>query len=181
MANDLMQSQQVVLSGCSGGGKSTLLSELARRGYLTVPEPGRRIVEEEMRGDGCALPWVDLAAFARRAIELARSDRRVGDATTGWVFFDRGLVDAAVALQHATCESAVAILEESRRYHLRVFMTPPWPEIFVTDSERRHRFEDAVTEYDRLVAAYGALGYETINLPKVGVGERADFVLHHLR
>jgi predicted ATPase len=34
----------VVISGCSGGGKSTLLAELARRGYRTVEEPGRRIV-----------------------------------------------------------------------------------------------------------------------------------------
>jgi len=28
----------VVLSGCSGGGKSTLLSELGRRGYRVVEE-----------------------------------------------------------------------------------------------------------------------------------------------
>jgi len=29
----------VVLSGCSGGGKSTLLAELARRGHSVVEEP----------------------------------------------------------------------------------------------------------------------------------------------
>jgi predicted ATPase len=181
MANDLLESRHVVLSGCSGGGKSALLSELARRGFPTVPEPGRRIVEAEMRGDGSALPWVDLAAFARRAIAMAGADRRVPEPATGWVFFDRGLVDAAVALEHATGHPAAAILEQSRRYHRQVFMTPPWPEIFVTDSERRHRLEDAVTEYHRLAAAYGEFGYETILLPKVGVGERAEFVLQHLR
>ncbi|MPT22826.1 MAG: ATPase, partial [Starkeya sp.] len=37
----------VVISGCSGGGKSTLLTELARRGFAVVEEPGRRIVAEE--------------------------------------------------------------------------------------------------------------------------------------
>ena len=31
----------VVISGCSGRGKSTLLSELVRRGYSVVLEPGR--------------------------------------------------------------------------------------------------------------------------------------------
>jgi predicted ATPase len=31
----------VVISGCSGGDKSTLLIELGRRGYATVEEPGR--------------------------------------------------------------------------------------------------------------------------------------------
>jgi AAA domain len=41
----------VVISGCSGGGKSTLLIELGRRGYATVEEPGRRIVKEERLGE----------------------------------------------------------------------------------------------------------------------------------
>ena len=45
----------VVISGCSGGGKSTLLTELGRRGYMTVEEPGRRIVKEELLGNGLAL------------------------------------------------------------------------------------------------------------------------------
>jgi predicted ATPase len=31
----------VVISGCSSGGKSTLLTGLGRRGYATVKEPGR--------------------------------------------------------------------------------------------------------------------------------------------
>jgi predicted ATPase len=181
MTDDLTQSRHVVLSGCSGGGKSTLLAEMARRGFLTVPEPGRRIVEEEMRSDGGALPWVDLAAFARRAIEMALGDRRVPDVAAGWVFFDRGLVDAAVALQYATGESIAIILEQSRCYHQQVFMAPPWSEIFATDGARRHGLADAVAEYDRLLTAYSQFGYETILLPKVSVAERADFVLRHLR
>src|SRR6185369_12186033 len=46
----------VVISGCSGGGKSSLLEELGRCGYATVEEPGRRIVKEELRSGGTALP-----------------------------------------------------------------------------------------------------------------------------
>ncbi len=47
----------VVLSGCSGGGKSTLLAELRRRGHACVEEPGRRIIQEEARNGGQAVPW----------------------------------------------------------------------------------------------------------------------------
>jgi predicted ATPase len=68
--------RSVVISGCSSGGKSTLLAELGRRGHATVEEPGRRIVKQELAGEGSALPWVNGAAFARRAIELAVADRR---------------------------------------------------------------------------------------------------------
>lgn len=167
----------VVISGCSGGGKSTLLAELAARGHAVVQEPGRRIVKEELEGKGAALPWVDLAAFARRAIEMAIADRALAASNGGWTFFDRGLVDAATALEQATGETVAARLNASHPYHSKVFMTPPWPEIYIGDAERHHSLDAAVAEYDRLTAAYPALVYEVIPLPKAPVRERADFVL----
>ena len=170
----------VVISGCSGGGKSTLLEELARRGHAVVPEPGRRIVAEEAEGDGAALPSVDLEAFARRAVAMAIADREAMLETPGWVFFDRGLVDAAAALEYATGMPAIAELGSRHRYHRRVFLTPPWPEIYRTDRERQHAFDDAVVEYERLLLAYEALGYDIIVLPKTSVGERAELVMDHL-
>jgi predicted ATPase len=170
----------VVISGCSGGGKSTLLTELGRRGYATVEEPGRRIVKEELLGDGRALPWVDDIAFARRTIALALVDLAGASDHDGWVFFDRGLIDAAAALQHMTGELASTTVLQKHRFHHRVFLTPPWPEIWVTDTERRHSFDAAVAEYRRLIEVYPSLGYEVTILPKVSVSERVDFVLSRL-
>lgn len=170
----------VVISGCSGGGKSTLLAELAGRGYAVVDEPGRRIVQEELAGNGAALPWVDGVAFARRAIAVSRADRVAARRRSGWVFFDRGLIDAASALQHMTGEPALDRIGRRRRYHRRVFFTPPWPEIYATDAERRHDLTAAIAEYDRLLRAYPSLDYEVITLPKVNVAERADVILRTL-
>jgi predicted ATPase len=167
----------VVISGCSSGGKSTLLTELGRRGHTTVEEPGRRIVKEELLGRGLALPWVDGIAFARRALEVALADRIVAGRSAGWVFFDRGLVDAAAALWHLTGEPTLETLGPLHRYHHRILMAPPWPEIYVTDAERRHDLSAAVAEYQRLLKVYPSLGYEVTILPKVSVSERADFVL----
>jgi predicted ATPase len=171
----------VVISGCSGGGKSTLLEELRRRGYPTVEEPGRRIVKEQLLSGGTALPWIDHVAFARRAIAMALSDRKSAQRLPGhWVFFDRGLVDASAALESLTGEPALAAIRRSHRYHRHVFLVPPWPEIYVTDDERRHGLDAGVAEYQRLIDAYPALGYVVTILPKVGVGERAEFVLRTL-
>ena len=166
----------VIISGCSGGGKSALLAELSRRGHAVVEEPGRRIVREELSGGGAALPWADEAAFARRAVAMALADR-ASAVLNGWVFFDRGLIDAAAGLEHLTGEQVLATLGRAHRYHRHVFLTPPWPEIYVTDLERRHDFIAALAEYSRLLEAYPSLGYELIVLPKVGVVERADIVL----
>jgi len=171
----------VVISGCSGGGKSTLLSELGRRGHATVEEPGRRIVRQELVGDGSALPRVNKVAFARRAVELAIADRRAAaDRPAGWVFFDRGLVDAAAALQDLTGEPRLDTLGPAHRYHRRAFLAPLWPEIYVTDPDRRHGLDEAIAEYRRLLIVYPSLSYEVILLPKVSVATRVDFVLHAL-
>ena len=166
----------VVISGCSGGGKSALLVELARRGHAVVAEPGRRIVAEERASGGHALPWVDLEAFARRALDVARRDRILAESAGGLVFFDRGLVDAATALQHATGEAALAAVT-GERYADPIFIAPPWPEIYVTDADRQHGFDEAAAEYERLIAAYRSLGYGIAMLPRLGIAERADFVL----
>lgn len=169
----------VILSGCSGGGKSTLLSELSRRGHATVEEPGRRIVKQETSGQGIALPWVDLEAFAHRAVAMSLTDREQAP-HTGWVFFDRGLIDAASALHAACADGLLHELKTTHRYNPLVFLTPPWPEIYVTDGERQHSFTAAVHEYERLLRDYDALGYKAVILPKISVMQRADLVLNML-
>lgn len=172
-----MSERFVLLSGCSGGGKSTLLAELRRRGLACVEEPGRRIVQEQLASGGTALPWLDAAAFARRAVTMALADRQAAGREAGWVFFDRGLVDAASALEHLTGEPALAGLGRQHRYNHQVFLAPPWAEIYVPDQERQHGFDAAVAEYERLAVVYPLLGYEVTILPKISVPERADLLL----
>lgn len=165
----------VILSGCSGGGKSTLLSALAAKGFATIDEPGRRIVAQEQAGDGAALPWINMAAFAQRTITMALEDRERAASLPGWVFFDRSLIDAATALKAATGDDAqLNALKHQHRYHDRVFLTPPWPEIYQQDSERQHDLAAAEEEYQRLLATYPALGYEVTVLSKTSVDQRVE-------
>jgi predicted ATPase len=170
----------VVISGCSGGGKSSLIAELVRRGYSAVEEPGRRIVQEELQRGGSALPWVDSRAFLDRVYALALADHAAAADLEGWVFFDRGLVDAAAGLERLSGEPTSKRLGSSPLYHRRVFLTPPWPDIHVLDHERRHTLNDALIEYEHLTQVYTALGYDVTILPKVDVRARADLVLRSL-
>ncbi|HCI2634380.1 AAA family ATPase [Pseudomonas aeruginosa] len=174
-------SSQVVISGCSGGGKSTLLGELQRRGHATVAEPGRRIIAEQTRQGGNALPWTDMAAFLREALRVAAMDLEGTARDAGPVFFDRGLIDAAAALQRLCGVPLAQSLGESRPYGRLVFLAPPWPDIYCADEARRHGFPEAEAEYAHLDATYRALGYEVRVLPRASVAERADFVLEAIR
>ena len=70
MLYSYMDNRFVVLSGCSGGGKSSLLEELRSRGYRVIAEPGRRIVQvEELENNGRALPWLDLKPLHAKRFE----------------------------------------------------------------------------------------------------------------
>jgi len=170
----------VVLSGCSGGGKSTLLAELATRGYGTVEEPGRRIIAQEELCDGEAVPWRNPSAFLQRALAMAEQDLAAADASQGWRFFDRGVIDAASGLAQLANVPIAQLLETKMHYHQRVFLTPPWSEIYFSDAQRQHSLSQAIEEYERLLVDFPALGYEVVLVPKANVTARADFVLAQL-
>ena len=55
------------------------------------------------------------------------------------------------------------------RYHSRVFIAPPWEEIFRQDRERKQDFEEAVRTYEVLAETYAKCGYELVELPRVSV------------
>lgn len=172
----------VVLTGCSGGGKSTLLGALAARGYAVRPEAGRQIVREQMHLGGDALPWTDAAQFvtlaASRTMHLFNTTVPGARAT----FFDRSLVDLTSFLEMKGLDVPGHLQRavEAYRYAPAVFVTPPWQEIYVDEAERSKPFEDACREYDALIEGYLAAGYELVEVPKVSVAERTDFVVARL-
>ncbi len=167
--------RRIVISGCSGGGKSTLIAALAKHGYQTFEEPGRRVVREGIH------PTKDILGFATRAAELAAKDFDSAS-SSGVSFFDRSVIDAAAALKRSSIPlpETVRTLVALCPYDSPVFLMPPWREIYETDAERQHDLSDAIAEYDDLCRAYPAHGYETILLPKTTVEARADFVLRSL-
>lgn len=171
-----------VISGCSGGGKSTLIDALAARGFGISQEPGRQIVREELDTGGDALPWVDPVAFSEKCAEFSVNRYTAAREAGTVVFFDRSLIDAVSALiyqQPDIAETHLLRLQQCR-YANTVFIVPPWPEIFQNDSERRHCFADAVAEYDRLLVTYRMAGYSVLFLPKSTIADRIDFVLKHI-
>lgn len=172
----------VVLSGCSGGGKSTLLAALAERGIATAEEPGRRVVREALANGGDALPWQAPDRFAERVTDLAIADHDMAVARGGLTILDRSLIDAE-AWYRRTGRSLPDTLSSALvrcRYDPIVFMVPPWKELFATDAERRHGFDEAVAEYAALLDAYAARGHDCVVLPRSSVADRALIVLARL-
>lgn len=172
-----------LLTGCSGAGKSTVLEALSTQGVATIAEPGRRIVREEQLTGGDALPWTNPNLFVERALAMASND--LHHAATRFdreepVFCDRGLVDAALALERMGGVPADKSLAGHPRYEAQVFLFAPWPDLYKTDAERQHSFDDAIEEFDAIAAALPRLGYTPILVPKRDVEARTQFILDHV-
>lgn len=172
----------VMISGCSGGGKSTLLEELSRRGFSTCEEPGRQVVREQLFIGGDALPWTGLALFVELTISRSINFMTEASRRGGRTFFDRGIVDQIAGLEQAGHAVPPTYLRaaERLRYRRQVFLLPPWPEIYRNDAERRHDLTTAIEAFHHLENAYLRFGYDLVEVPRMDVRERADFIISAL-
>jgi predicted ATPase len=173
----------IVISGCSGGGKSTLLAALSDAGLAVFEEPGRQIVKEQLFIGGNALPWTDPPGFAELCVSRAMHQRIDATRAPGSVsIFDRGIIDAISFLEYL-CLPVPAHLETAARrlrYHPTVWFAPPWPQLFASDEQRRHDFAQALAQYASLRLGYQRRGYCLLELPRVPLEERVRFVLEQL-
>lgn len=174
----IVRNNYVVISGCSGGGKSTLLRELVNRGYSIVLEPGRQIVKEQTVIEGDALPWINLQKFLELALSRYLFQFNSQKELQKLIFFDRGIIDS-IQLESSQPKYFTHAAKKFR-YNSLVFLVPPWEEIFTHDPERKHNFESAKKEFDELLIKYENFGYEIVLIPKVSVVERVDFILEKL-
>ncbi|RBO52692.1 ATPase [Rhodovulum sp. BSW8] len=171
-----------VLTGGPGAGKTSLIAELARRGFHTIPESGRAIIREEMQSGGDALPWADLAACAERMLERDLRAHRAARALSGPVIFDRGIPDILgyLTLCNLPVPPHVATAAKAARHNRRVFLAPYWDEIFTQDPERKQSQTEAEATCSVMFETYIAFGYEIIELPRTDIAWRADFVCEQL-
>ncbi len=172
-----------VITGGPGSGKTTVLAELARRGYVCVPEDARAVIQEQVAAGGSGVPWAAAPLFAEMLMRrsIATYQQQVAQDPQAPVYFDRGVGDAftcADLIGHTLaanlCEQAIQC-----RYRDPVFLAPWWPEIYMTDEERRQSREEAERTEHAIVKTYSELGYRMMKLPLASPAERADFILRH--
>lgn len=168
-----------IITGGPGSGKSTLIDALEQRGYARSIEAGRGVIQDQVAIGGDALPWENQSAFAELMLCWEMRSYRNAQRASGVAFFDRGVPDVIGYLQLMKLPVPAHVYKAADifRYNRKVFIAPPWPEIFAQDGERKQDFEEAVRTYDAMVHTYEKLLYELIELPRVSVEERVEFVL----
>ena len=175
----------LVLTGGPGSWQgSTRSSTLCRKLDMTDPvEAGRGVIQDQV-ADWRACPAVG------RSPRLRGIDALLGEmrsyhlaARLRWArgFFDRGVPDVVGYLRMLGLPVPAHTDKASVfRYNRRVFIAPPWKEIFEQDRERRQDFGEAVRTYEAMVATYLSYGYDLVEIPRATVEDRVRFILQNI-
>jgi predicted ATPase len=173
-----VQTNWHVITGASCSGKTTLIDQLADKGFQTVPEVGRQYFKrelakgrtiDEIREDRVTLTsqlyemWVELLS-GLRAAEVT--------------FLDRGLPDSLAFYRYAGMNPNEILSDCFEHRYASVFMLNRFP--YKRDGVRAG--DDAYAAYFESWASrdYDALGYNVVWVPVLPPKERLAFVLERL-
>ena len=67
------------------------------------------------------------------------------------------------------------------RYSKKVFVLPPWKEIYHSDAVRKESFEQVLEIHDYTIEQYEKAGYSCVILPKCTVQERLKIIFLNLQ
>lgn len=168
---------RTIITGGPGTGKTSLLKYFGERGYTIVPEVARdlfaalKLYHPEQLGD---------RNFVQNAIEAIHL--RNYHVYQEHAIFDRGLPDehAYRAFYEISDQGLWERCYKTVRYD-QVFILPFWPEIYEMDDVRSETIEQA-EHLDFLTRqSYIACGYDFIEVPKMDLTARANFIRDNLK
>jgi predicted ATPase len=165
-----------VCTGGPGAGKTTVLEALQARGYRFTTDSARTIIKDRLRRG--LSPRPEPKEFAQLILESELCKYAEHFDRQKPTFFDRGVLDAIQMLKvvGAVSDDDMNGYIEQYRYNSLVFIFPPWAEIYRTDEERDQTFEESVSVFTAIREWYSKNGYEVIDVPRVGVEDRAAFI-----
>ncbi|MDW9178607.1 AAA family ATPase [Legionella pneumophila] len=182
MDNITIKPNFFILTGGPGSGKTSVLTALAQKGFLTVPEVGRKIIKEQQLIGGNALHTGDKDAFLELMLCYSLDDYQQMQQERTAVFFDRGIPDL-YGYAKTFCrkdQRHVNQAVEQYRYCQTTFLFPPWEEIYTNDKERQQDFREAMQTYMALKEGYQRCGYTLIDVPLLSIEDRVNFILKTL-
>jgi predicted ATPase len=176
----MVQHKRYVLTGSPGSGKTTLLQALKSE-QITCFEEVFRTLFLQAKDRGVNSPFQDEPLDLSEQIIKGRLADFNSDAVTEIHFYDRGIHDAIAYLDGIQVEVPKHFIEIGQSHiYDKVFILPPWQEIFANDQERIENFDETEAIHNELVKTYTAYGMPPIIVPKLSVEKRVSFLNDHL-
>lgn len=173
---------KIVITGGPGTGKSTLIEELTNKGFYCFPEISRSITEMARKNGIEQLFLKNPMVFSELLLEGRENQYKMAEQMDHkLVFFDRGIPDVHAYMNYISIDYPSVFVEKSMKYRYNIiFITPPWQEIYITDSERYENFEQSLAIFNHLKKTYSKLGYDLIEVPVGTIESRIDFIIKNI-
>lgn len=177
-----MQKEIVVIIGGPGTGKTTIIDGLLEKGFCCYPEVSREVTIEAKKQGIDQLFLANPLLFSEMLLEGRK--KQFSNATLEpheIVFLDRGIPDVLAYMDFIGGAYPIHFDVACREnVYSKIFILPPWEEIFFSDEQRYENYEQAKLIYSHLRITYENYGYQIIDVPKDSVDNRILFILEQL-
>ncbi len=171
-----------LLIGAPSTGKTSVINELASRGYKCYEEISRQVTLEA-RAEGIEhLFKEDPLLFSEKLLHgRIQQFKESSSITSEWTFLDRGLPDITAYMQMVN-QPFPEKFHIANREHVydKVFWFPVWKDIHFVDNERYEDFDTACVIEEHLLRSYKYYNYDIIEVPKTNISSRIEFILSEL-
>jgi predicted ATPase len=176
-----MANNWYVITGGPSSGKTTLLGELQKYGYPTIPEMARLVIDDgfargltikEIRKDEQA--FQDTVFERKLALEAGLDVKQEA-------FMDRGLHDSLAYYESLGWEASIVMRAAmDKACYKAIFLLEPLPQ-FHEDEARTEDIHFTRRLTTLLQDAYIQYGMEPVRVPVLSPAERAQFILDYIQ
>lgn len=177
-----MNTKLILIIGGPGSGKTTLIDELTKRGYICYPEISREVTFKAQQQGIDQLFLTEPLLFSQMLLEGRINQHKSAEQENAeLVFIDRGIPDV-LAYMHFTGDQYPESFSSACKQHLyhQIFLLPPWESIYISDNQRYEDFDQASKIHEHLVSTYNDYGYDLIEVPRDTVDNRIQFILDNM-
>ena len=175
------KNKRIVLAGGPSTGKTSVLNELKKLGFVCYDEAARDILSDySSKGSSFKLDPIKIS----REI-LSKRDNDYNNASrisckNDIIFYDRGVHEITAYLRFINQSNDYwEELLKNYKYNV-VFIFPSWKEIYTKDDNRIEEYEEAMKISPFIYQIYDESSILSIEVPNISVKERVEFILNNI-
>jgi predicted ATPase len=171
----VIKTGRFVITGAPCAGKTTIINELAKQGYHTVPEPSRGFLEKNPELRASVASKEEVVTLQKMILNLQlESEKTVSDDEP--VFMDGGIPTDIAYYKIRGIIPPKELIEACRNTKYdKVFIADMLP-FYEKDKLRQQSEEESIKIHNLIYEAYSSFGYEPIRVPLMSPEERAEFI-----
>lgn len=171
---------KILITGGPGTGKTTLVDELRKKGYVCSEEIVRNLTLKKRKEGFDQYFLTDPLDFSKKLFNQRLSQYNK-DYNSDLVIYDRGPIDVLAYLNFKSIEIPKDLIIKSKKIAYQyAFILNPWKDIYSQDEVRYESFEECRLIHNFLINEYKKFKIKLISVPNGKISDRVNFIKSQL-